>query len=179
MLSPSALPVNTWSHLAMTYNGSMMRLFVNGVQVASVPRTGNAVVSAGVLKIGGNAVWGEWFAGLIDEVRIFNRALTAGELQAVMNTAVTPSAPAGQSQAAPATEVAEPASQAAEAVTTSDPTPATETPVPDVLAEPPAVTPATEVPAESPADTPATDDTTTSEPVPDTAADLAVGLPGP
>ena len=54
-----------------------------------MPRTGDAVVSAGVLKIGGNAVWGEWFAGLIDEVRIFNRALTAGELQTVMNTPVT------------------------------------------------------------------------------------------
>ena len=36
------------------------------------------------LTIGGNAVWGEWFAGLIDEVRIYNRALTQAEIQAGM-----------------------------------------------------------------------------------------------
>ena len=34
----------------------------------------------GVLKIGGNAIWGEWFNGLIDEVRIYNRALTAAQI---------------------------------------------------------------------------------------------------
>ena len=76
-MSPSALPANTWSHLAFTYNGSVMRLYVNGVEVANQTRTGSAVVSTGALKIGGNAIWGEWFAGLIDEVRIYNRALTA------------------------------------------------------------------------------------------------------
>ena len=27
--------------------------------------------------MGGNAIWGEWFGGLIDEVRVYNRALTA------------------------------------------------------------------------------------------------------
>ena len=37
--------------------------------------------------IGGNTVWGEYFAGLIDEVRIYNRALSAAEIQTDMNTA--------------------------------------------------------------------------------------------
>ena len=37
--------------------------------------------STGVLRIGGNSVWAEWFAGLIDEVRVYNRALTAAEIQ--------------------------------------------------------------------------------------------------
>ena len=35
VFAPSALPVGVWSHLAMTYDGSQVRLFVNGVQVAS------------------------------------------------------------------------------------------------------------------------------------------------
>ena len=51
-----------------------------------------------MLKIGGNAVWNEWFNGLIDEVRLYNRALTAAEIQADMTTpvqsdAVAPTAP--------------------------------------------------------------------------------------
>ena len=33
-------------------------------------------VSTGPLKLGGNAIWGEWFAGLMDDVRVYNRALT-------------------------------------------------------------------------------------------------------
>ena len=40
----------------------------------------------GALKIGGNSIWGEYFQGDIDEVRIYNRALTATEIQADMNT---------------------------------------------------------------------------------------------
>jgi hypothetical protein len=46
--------------------------------------------STGVLRLGGNNIWSEWFAGLIDEVRIYNRALSAAEVQADMNAPVTP-----------------------------------------------------------------------------------------
>jgi hypothetical protein len=83
---PAVLPANTWSHLATTYNGTTQRLYVNGVQVASQARTGATTVSAGALKIGGNTIWNEWFQGRIDEVRIYNVALTATRIQAVMNT---------------------------------------------------------------------------------------------
>ena len=71
----SALPLNTWSHLATTYDGAMLRLYVNGTQVGSKPQSGSVAVTTGQLKIGGNAIWGEYFNGLIDEVRIYNRAL--------------------------------------------------------------------------------------------------------
>ena len=40
------------------------------------------------LRIGGNSFWGEYFRGLIDDVRIYNRALTAAEIQADMTTPV-------------------------------------------------------------------------------------------
>ncbi len=42
-----------------------------------------------MLRIGGNSVWGEYFAGLIDEVRVYNRALTAAEIQQDMQTPVS------------------------------------------------------------------------------------------
>jgi Concanavalin A-like lectin/glucanases superfamily len=40
------------------------------------------------LRIGGNSVWGEYFQGSIDEIRIYNRALSPAEIQADMNTAI-------------------------------------------------------------------------------------------
>ena len=47
-------------------------------------------VSTGALRIGGNDVWaGEYYNGLIDEVRIYNRALTASEIQTDMAVPVT------------------------------------------------------------------------------------------
>ena len=84
----SALPLNAWSHLAATFDGAVVRLFVNGVQAGSLPFSGSMVASTGALRLGGNGVWGEWFAGLIDEVRVYNRALSASEIQQDMQTPV-------------------------------------------------------------------------------------------
>jgi fibronectin type 3 domain-containing protein len=86
---PSALPVNTWTHLAATYNGSTLALYVNGVQTASQAATGAITANTAPLRIGGNAIWGEYFSGLIDEVRIYNRALSASEIQGDMDRSVT------------------------------------------------------------------------------------------
>jgi hypothetical protein len=36
-------------------------------------------------RLAGNTIWSEWFAGVIDEVRVYNRALTQGEIQAGMS----------------------------------------------------------------------------------------------
>jgi Concanavalin A-like lectin/glucanases superfamily len=40
---------------------------------------------AGYARLGGNTVWGEWFAGTIDELNVYNRALTAAEIAVDMN----------------------------------------------------------------------------------------------
>jgi hypothetical protein len=82
------LPLNAWHHLATTYDGATLRLYVDGVQVASRAIAGSISVSSGALRIGANSVWGHWFAGLIDEVRIYNRALSATELKADMAKAI-------------------------------------------------------------------------------------------
>jgi Concanavalin A-like lectin/glucanases superfamily/Bacterial Ig-like domain/Bacterial Ig domain len=80
------LPIGQWSHLTTTYDGQSVRLFVNAVQVASAAASGPVVVSDGVLRIGGNNPWGEYFVGRIDEVRLYDRALGATEIAADMNT---------------------------------------------------------------------------------------------
>lgn len=86
----SPLPANTWTHLASTYDGKVHRLYVNGVQVASRAQTGKILASTGALRIGGNGLWGEYFTGRIDELRIYNRALTASEIASDMQTKVGP-----------------------------------------------------------------------------------------
>lgn len=82
----SPLPLNTWSHLAATYDGTTIRLYVNGALVRSEAAAGTITSTTNPLRIGGNVMWGEWFQGLIDEVRIYNRVLSATEIQADMNS---------------------------------------------------------------------------------------------
>jgi len=84
----AALPLNAWSHIAMTYDGTALRVYVNGVLVKTSNFTGNIVTSNLPLRIGGNAIWGEFFAGRIDDVRVYNRALSATEITAGMNAPV-------------------------------------------------------------------------------------------
>src|SRR5207253_3991625 len=79
-MGTSALPLNTWTHVAATYDGATLRIFVNGAQTGATAVTGSIVTSASPLRIGGNAPFGDYFGGLIDEVRIYNRALTASEI---------------------------------------------------------------------------------------------------
>ena len=74
LYGPGPLPLNAWTHLAATYDGAMLRLYVNGAQVASRALAGPLKTSGGVLRIGGNSIWGEHFQGRIDEIRIYNRA---------------------------------------------------------------------------------------------------------
>jgi PKD repeat protein len=87
------LPLNQWSHLASTYDGQYHRLYVNGIEVAKRAQNGPIQQSDGALRIGGNKVWGEYFQGYIDEVRIYNRALTPTEINANKATAVSVSNP--------------------------------------------------------------------------------------
>jgi hypothetical protein len=85
---PSALALNAWTHVAGTYDGVSLRLYVNGNEVANVPASGNIVTAAGQFRMGGNSIWGEYFVGNIDDVRVHGRALKPAEILADMNTPV-------------------------------------------------------------------------------------------
>jgi hypothetical protein len=84
----AALAVNTWSYLTETYDGSTLRLYVNGALVASTAHTGAIASSTNPLQIGGDSIYGQYFAGLIDEVRVYNTALTAAQIQSDQATAI-------------------------------------------------------------------------------------------
>jgi hypothetical protein len=87
-LGPAQIALNTWTHLAATFDGTTLRLYVNGVEVASTPAAGSIAASTGALRIGGHAVASEWFRGRIDDVRVYSRALAAAEIEADRNAAV-------------------------------------------------------------------------------------------
>jgi hypothetical protein len=79
----TAAQLNTWYHVAMTYDGAALKLFVNGVLDGSLPLTGRLVVTANPFWIGG-ALTGPWnFIGYVDEAALYNRALSTAEIQAI------------------------------------------------------------------------------------------------
>ncbi len=86
LIATSALTTNTWIHVAAVYDGSQMRLYQDGVQVGSTSKTGtidqNAAVSA---WIGRNPGGKRPFDGLIDDVQIHSRALSASEIADLAN----------------------------------------------------------------------------------------------
>ena len=83
------LPINSWTHLAATYDGATQKLYVNGAPAGSRTQTGAIALSNGAFRIGGNSVWGgEYFTGYIDEVRVYNRALTQTEVASDSKLAV-------------------------------------------------------------------------------------------
>jgi hypothetical protein len=88
VISGSAVTLNTRTFLAATYNGSQMKLYVNGELVAE--RTANYFANlARPLRIGAGATEGNpayFFPGQISEVRIWNRACTKEEIRGEMNS---------------------------------------------------------------------------------------------
>src|SRR5919197_1558180 len=83
-LGTTSLAPSTWTHLAVTYDGATLKLYVNGVVAGSKSVSGAITPTTGAPRIGGNNIWSEWFQGVIDEVRVYNRALTQAEIQSDM-----------------------------------------------------------------------------------------------
>ena len=77
-----------WYHVVGTYDGEVLKAFVNGVQAPTTYlHTGSIEITADTLKIGGRDEY--VFNGIIDEVRIYNRALNETEIQNNYNGSVT------------------------------------------------------------------------------------------
>jgi chitodextrinase len=84
----SSLPTAAWSHIAAVYNGSALSIYVNGVLSSQTSVTGKLPETNGALTLGGDTMWNEWFKGAIDDLRVYNRALAASEIQSDMATPV-------------------------------------------------------------------------------------------
>jgi len=74
-----------WHHLAGTYDGSTVKLFVDGQLAGTNPHAGTIANSPYNVYIGSNAERGQrFFLGLMDDVQIYDRALADREIQSVM-----------------------------------------------------------------------------------------------
>ncbi len=103
----SVIPLKTWTFLSATFNGTTLNTYVNGTLVGSATVKGNIVTTTDPLRIGGD--WdSEMFTGLIDNMRIYNTALTQSQIQTDMTTPVSNSA----SSTAPVVVSKSPASSA-------------------------------------------------------------------
>ncbi len=82
----NAPPEGAWSFVVAVYNGSSLSYYLNGSFVSLTTTTIVPTVSTGPLVIGLTQRGGfSDFSGLIDDVRIYNRALSATEIQAIYN----------------------------------------------------------------------------------------------
>jgi hypothetical protein len=101
--APWAPTVGTWYHVAYTFNGGCHALYLNGVRVASDKNATIPQYDAHPAFIGAdteNEVVTFFFAGQIDELSLYNRALAPTEIQTIYNAGS-----AGKCKNAPPTTV--------------------------------------------------------------------------
>jgi len=92
-LSNSSVPVGTWTHVAVTRQGTQVNLYINGVLDGSGTTAAPGTVNTDPFVIGAtyDTLFNppfepeDSFGGLIDEVSVYNRALSAAEIQAIFN----------------------------------------------------------------------------------------------
>ncbi|MGB8703292.1 MAG: LamG domain-containing protein [Thermosynechococcaceae cyanobacterium] len=81
--SSALYPTNgtTWMHIAATYNGSIIRIYINGVENASNSVVFNIAGNSSDLFIGADSAGLNSFQGVLDNVRVYNYALSSNEIK--------------------------------------------------------------------------------------------------
>jgi hypothetical protein len=83
-------PLNTWTHLAITADSSSTKLYVNGTLQQSLGVSTLGTGSTAALNIGRTGDESDAFAGGINDLRVYKRALSQAEIQTDMSTPVVP-----------------------------------------------------------------------------------------
>ncbi len=79
------LPLETWTHLALTYDNAKLCVYLNGELLDSRPGAGPLSVNTLPLRIGADATGGSQFIGQLDGLTLWNRALSADEVKGTMS----------------------------------------------------------------------------------------------
>jgi hypothetical protein len=83
-VSSVTIPIGEWAYIVGTYDGHTVKIYVNGVLVGTSELCGPINVENQPVLIGAHTAWWDrnWFNGIIDEVKVYNRALSAEEVWA-------------------------------------------------------------------------------------------------
>lgn len=84
-LSATYPSLNAWHHLALTYDGSMIKIYIDGVLANSASMSGVLTTNSNAVLLGNQSGVSEYFGGYADEIRIWNVARTETEIQDNMN----------------------------------------------------------------------------------------------
>jgi len=77
---------DAWHHVACVYDGDGIDGYVDGVGVGTINKTGSLTAQSGIdLTIGNRADLTRGLAGLVDDVRLFNRALSSNDIVRIKN----------------------------------------------------------------------------------------------
>ena len=87
-LAGTTLPYNQWSYLAITFDGAQVRTYVNGTLVNTQALSATITARGNPMNIGADASTAQFYKGMLDDLRIYNRVLTQAQIQADMTTAV-------------------------------------------------------------------------------------------
>jgi hypothetical protein len=83
----AAINTNEWHHLAAVYDGSVQQIYIDGKLDATQPWTGGIASNDADVLIGENSEQTQrFFDGLIDDVRVYNYALSENQIKALANT---------------------------------------------------------------------------------------------
>lgn len=85
----SALTVGTWAHIAVTYDGTSMRLYRNGVLETTTSNAGTISTDTTIYVAGANANAALDTDVVVDDVRLYNAVLTQAEISAMKDTPVS------------------------------------------------------------------------------------------
>lgn len=88
LISPDTVPTGQWTHFAATYDGASLKLYLNGALEAQTAWTGGIFPGNAPLVIG-EAYYQSLFNGMIDEPTVYNRALSADEIQSIYGALVS------------------------------------------------------------------------------------------
>jgi hypothetical protein len=84
--SSGQLPPGAWTHVAATYDGSMARIFLNGLPDVLAATTGVVRTSSLAPLVAGSILGSDPFGGIIDEVRLWDHARTPAEIFSTYNS---------------------------------------------------------------------------------------------
>ncbi|WP_370088103.1 LamG-like jellyroll fold domain-containing protein [Ekhidna sp.] len=92
VLGATDVPLNTWTHIAGTWDGTTMRVYLNGVEDGTASLSGLLISAGGNFNLGGDfpTVPGELMQGSVDEVRIWNQTLDVTTIQENQYDQVSP-----------------------------------------------------------------------------------------